>query len=104
MGNSCCLKKSPIFQGKNQDAIDKLTLEENMWNNLPPEKLALEENMSSNLSLEKLTLEENMWNNLPPECWMLIFKQFSSLKDIQNCYFTCQTWQSIIKEHYISKY
>ena len=46
---------------------------------------------------------EDMWNNLPPEIWMLIFEQFTSLKDIQMCYFTCQTWQSIIKTHYISK-
>ena len=47
---------------------------------------------------------EDMWNNLPAEIWKQIFEQFSSLKDFKNCYFTCQTWQSIIKTHFKSRY
>ena len=68
-----CFKKSFIFHYKNQGTFDKLAP------------------------------EENMWNNLPPEVWMQIFEQFSSLKDIQNCYFTCQKWQSIIKTMFKDK-
>ena len=86
-----------IFQGEDQGTIRKMVLGENQWNDLPPEKLASEELDLKNLSPEKLIPEENMWNNLPILPWKMIFKQFSSVKDLQNCYSTCKTWQSIIK-------
>ena len=71
MGNFCCPKKSIIIESENQHQVQG--------------------------AIGELAIEENMWNNLPPEIWILIFKQFSSIKDVQNCHSTCQKWQSIIK-------
>lgn len=76
---------------------------------LHTKSIGLSNNIMGNCCFKKSIIfqdknqDEDMWNNLPPEVWMQIFEQFSSLKDIQNCYFTCQKWQSIIKTMFKDK-
>merc|ERR1712218_310856 len=76
---------------------------------LHTKSIGLSNNMMGNCCFKKSIIlqdknqDEDMWNNLPPEVWMQIFEQFSRLKDIQNCYFTCQKWQSIIKTMFKDK-
>ena len=44
-----------------------------------------------------------MMDSLPVEILHLIFEEFSSLKDIQNCYNTCKKWRIIISKIFNSK-